>query len=92
MKLEKLVGERFKERPSDCVIDSHALMLRGGYMKYVANGIYSSYLPCGESPAKSSRLSEKKWTESTGRKCNSQWFCPPHFGRNPAGMKAWAAN
>ena len=45
MKLEKLVGDRFKERPSDCVIDSHALMLRGGYMKYVANGIYSSYMP-----------------------------------------------
>lgn len=45
MKLEKLVGDRFKERPSDCVIDSHALMLRGGYMKYVANGIYSSYTP-----------------------------------------------
>ena len=45
MKLERLVGDRFKERPSDCVIDSHALMLRGGYMKYVANGIYSSYLP-----------------------------------------------
>lgn len=48
--------------------------------------------PCVESPAKSSRLSEKKWTESTDRKCNFQWFCPPHFGRNPAGMKAWAAN
>lgn len=45
MKLEKLIGNRFKERPSDCVIDSHALMLRGGYMKYVANGLYSSYLP-----------------------------------------------
>ena len=45
MKLEQLVGDRFKERPSDCVIDSHSLMLRGGYMKYVANGIYSSYLP-----------------------------------------------
>lgn len=45
MKLEKLVGERFKERPADCVVDSHALMVRGGYMKYVANGIYSSYLP-----------------------------------------------
>ncbi|MDD3193891.1 MAG: proline--tRNA ligase [Oscillospiraceae bacterium] len=45
MKLEKLVGDRFKERPADCVIDSHALMLRGGYMKYVANGIFSSYLP-----------------------------------------------
>ena len=45
MKLERLVGDRFKERPSDCVIDSHALMLRGGYMKYVANGIFSSYMP-----------------------------------------------
>ena len=45
MKFEKLVGERFKERPSDCIIDSHALMIRGGYMKYVGNGIYSSLLP-----------------------------------------------
>ena len=45
MKLEKLVGERFRERPSDCIIDSHALMVRGGYLKYVANGIFSSYTP-----------------------------------------------
>ncbi|MDE7436442.1 MAG: proline--tRNA ligase [Lachnospiraceae bacterium] len=45
MKLEKLVGDRFRERPSDCVVDSHALMVRGGYLKYVANGIYSSYMP-----------------------------------------------
>lgn len=45
MKLEKLVGERFRERPSDCIVDSHALMMRGGYMKYVANGIFSSYMP-----------------------------------------------
>ena len=43
MKLERLVGERFKERPADCIIDSHGLMIRGGYMKYVANGIFSSY-------------------------------------------------
>lgn len=45
MKLEKLVGDRFRERPSDCIVDSHALLVRGGYMKYVANGIYSSFLP-----------------------------------------------
>ncbi len=45
MKISKLVGDRFKERPSDCVIDSHALMIRGGYMKYVANGIFSLYTP-----------------------------------------------
>ena len=45
MKLANLIGERFKETPSDCVIESHSLMLRGGYMKYVANGIYSSLPP-----------------------------------------------
>ncbi|HBU11268.1 MAG TPA: proline--tRNA ligase [Clostridiales bacterium] len=43
MKLDKLVSERFKERPSDCVMDSHALMVRGGYIKPVANGIFSSF-------------------------------------------------
>lgn len=43
MKVKNLVGLRFKERPADCLIDSHALMVRGGYMKYVANGIYSEF-------------------------------------------------
>lgn len=43
MKMENMVGDRFKERPSDCVVDSHAYMVRGGYMKSVANGIFSSY-------------------------------------------------
>ena len=38
MKLDKLVGERFKEKPSDCVVDSHALMVRGGYMYYRIHG------------------------------------------------------
>jgi len=45
MKLDKLVGNRFKERPSDCIVDSHAFMVRGGYLKYVTNGIFSSYMP-----------------------------------------------
>ncbi len=45
MKLDKLVGERFKEKPADCTVDSHALMVRGGYIKYVANGIFSSNMP-----------------------------------------------
>ena len=45
MKLAMLIGERFKEKPMESTVDSHALMLRGGYMKNVANGIYASYLP-----------------------------------------------
>lgn len=56
MKLEKLVGERFKERPADCVIDSHALMIRGGYIKYVVNGIYSSFTPLRRITAKIERI------------------------------------
>ncbi|MCI8590036.1 MAG: proline--tRNA ligase [Clostridiales bacterium] len=45
MKVSALLGQRFKEAPSDCVIESHALMARGGYMKYMANGIFSLYMP-----------------------------------------------
>lgn len=43
MKLDKMVGDRFKERPANCLIESHALMVRGGYIKNVANGVYSQY-------------------------------------------------
>lgn len=56
MKLEKLVGERFKEKPSDCIVDSHALMIRGGYMKYVASGIFSSYTPLKRVTGKIERI------------------------------------
>lgn len=45
MKLRNLIGVRFKEQPADCVVDSHAAMIRGGYIKYVANGIFSLYPP-----------------------------------------------
>ena len=45
MKLANLAGARFKERPSDCVVDSHALLLRGGYIKQVMNGVFLSYAP-----------------------------------------------
>lgn len=45
MKVSALVGERFRETPSECVIASHIFMLRGGYMKYVANGIFTQLTP-----------------------------------------------
>ncbi|MCL2061536.1 MAG: proline--tRNA ligase [Firmicutes bacterium] len=45
MKLSKLVGERFKEQPADCAIESHSLLVRGGYVKYVAGGIFSVATP-----------------------------------------------
>ena len=45
MKVCNLLGARFKNAPSDCTIDSHKLMIRGGYMKQMCNGIYSLYMP-----------------------------------------------
>ena len=48
MKLEKLVGERFKERPADCVIDSHAIMEKiRDAVKKENNIIGTFYRNCG---------------------------------------------
>ncbi|MDR2606582.1 MAG: proline--tRNA ligase [Oscillospiraceae bacterium] len=45
MKLSALVGERFKEKPADAVVESHSLMVRGGYIKFVASGIFTELPP-----------------------------------------------
>ena len=45
MKMSQLLGLRFKETPADCQIASQILMLRGGYIKGVGNGIYSLFTP-----------------------------------------------
>lgn len=45
MLIGKLVGERTKDVPADVKITSHALLLRAGYIKSVANGIYSLTSP-----------------------------------------------
>ena len=44
MKLKNLVSKRYKEMPADCQIASQALMMRGGYIKPVANGIYTLFI------------------------------------------------
>ena len=56
MKVSKMLGERFKDAPKDCVIESHALMMRGGYMKYVGNGIYSLFTPAKRITSKIERI------------------------------------
>lgn len=45
MKMSSMLGSRFKETPADCQLDSHKLMVRGGYMKQMTTGIYSLYMP-----------------------------------------------
>ena len=77
MKLEKLVGDRFKERPADCQVDSHALMIRGGYMKNVANGIYSSYMPLKRITRKIEQIIREEMDRAGGLRCltaRAIWF------------------
>lgn len=45
MKISKLLGIRDKEMPKDVLIRSHAYLLRAGYIKQAANGIYSLMPP-----------------------------------------------
>lgn len=45
MKISQLFGERIKEQPSEAHLASHAFMIRGGYIRQVAAGIYSYYTP-----------------------------------------------
>ena len=45
MKMSKLIGERFKEKPADCTLISHELLVRGGNMRYVMNGVYTLLPP-----------------------------------------------
>jgi len=45
MRLSQLLGERYKERPADAVLDSHIFLLRGGYIRPVSNGIFTLLPP-----------------------------------------------
>ncbi|MBO4262925.1 MAG: proline--tRNA ligase [Clostridia bacterium] len=45
MLVRNLLGQRYKETPKDCVIASHALMMKGGYMKFMCAGSYSQFMP-----------------------------------------------
>ena len=43
MKVSQMASKRYKETPADCQIESQALMMRGGYIKPVGNGIYTLF-------------------------------------------------
>lgn len=45
MLLRELLGERYKEKPADASIVSHIYMVKGGYIRPVAGGIYSLLPP-----------------------------------------------
>ena len=51
MKISKLLGERLKDAPAGATSKSHIFLTRAGYIKQVANGIYT-FLPPAERVSK----------------------------------------
>ena len=45
MRQSKLISRKHKEKPADASLASHIYLLRGGYMRPVANGLYSLLPP-----------------------------------------------
>lgn len=45
MLLSQLLGERYREMPADATIASHAFFLKGGYIRPVANGMFTLLPP-----------------------------------------------
>ena len=43
MKLSKMLFKTEKTTPADCQIESHKLTLRGSYIKYMHNGVFTLY-------------------------------------------------
>ena len=92
MKLRNLVGDRFKERPADCVIDSHAFTIRGGYIKYVANGIYSLYPPMKRITRKIEEIIREEMDAIGGQEVLFPVALPAASVKNPAVLKVLARN
>lgn len=51
MRISKLLGERLKEAPANATSKSHIFLSRAGYIKQVANGIYT-FMPPAERVSK----------------------------------------
>lgn len=70
MLMSKLVGERTKTTPADAVIKSHVLMLRAGYIKSVANGIWSLATPAKRIALKIERIIREEMDAVEGQECS----------------------
>ena len=87
MKVSNLVTKRFKETPADCQIASQALMVRGGYIKNVGNGIYTLSPITKRITKKVEAIMREEMDAIDGQEV----LFPPRCGRNPAATPASAA-
>lgn len=67
MLLSKLVCDRVKEAPQDAKIKSHILLARAGFIKQVANGIYSMTMPCQKTSQKVQKIIREEMDKIDGQ-------------------------
>ena len=80
-----IVMTTMRDVPSEAEALSHQWMLRGGYIRQTAAGIYS-YLPLGwRVLRKIEAIIRQKWMPPADRRCSCPLFSPPSCGRNQAG-------
>ena len=86
MKLKNLVSKRYKETPADCQIASQALMMRGGYIKPVGNGIYTLFPVTKRITSKIEKIIREEMNRIDGQELLFPWPCPPPSGVSPVVM------
>lgn len=69
MKLSKLVGERLKETPAGATSKSHSYLVRAGYIKQVANGIYTLLPPAQRINLKLQQIIREEMDALDGQEC-----------------------
>jgi prolyl-tRNA synthetase len=69
MLLSKLVGQRSKDNPADAMIRSHALMVRAGFIKLVANGIWTLGMPAKRIAQKIEKIIREEMDAIDGQEC-----------------------
>ena len=67
MLVRNLLGARYKETPKDCTIASHALMMKGGYIKYMSNGSYSLFNPAKRITSKIEKIIREEMDKIGGQ-------------------------
>ena len=84
-RMSTLFLRTLREDPADAEVPSHRLLVRAGYVRRAAPGIYSwlplGYRCCGTSSGSSAR----RWTRSAPRRCTSRPCCRASPTRPPAG-------
>ena len=81
--MSSLFLRTLREDPADAEVPSHKLLVRAGYVRRVAPGIYS-WLPLGLRVLRAvERWCARRWTPSAPRRSSSRRCCPASPTRPP---------